>query len=356
MKRGRFPVPAFFLFFPLSLPLSAQAPFPLTPALEAAYSGGDIAAGTGPAVVSPFAWRPDWPTDIPPDAFSVRGDAALIRLSGTSTRVEGGEGETGNLVPFEYRLSRDSGGRLAEFPFSLGGEFFQVSADYAPSGGVAALVFSTAGEGEGEQEPWKAEFPLPYIPFESPAPEYPGEAARVSRGESLYFVLFKEGGQYLAESWYDPEGNLSGYFVSRFEEWEGRRRIRSVLSLSGAERYYFESGAHVSAVRGAYGDFSAVYGAKGQLLEWEFAPVEPDTPERFALQWDERFLLAAMRDISPSRSPAPAEPPFEYRYEYTLDQRGNWLSRRETAYVTRDGLLVPAGVKQTDRRIVYRGE
>jgi hypothetical protein len=352
-----------FLLFPISLSLSAQVPFPLAPALETACFGGVFAPAADLAPGS--AWQPDWPEDIPPDAFSVKGDAALIRLSGTLSRYEDpAEIKTAVLVPFEYRLNRDGGGRLVEFPLSLGGSFFQIRADYAPSGAVAALVFSASGEGEGgteaEQEPWIAEFPLPYTPFESAAPKLPEEAARVSREESVYFVLFEEGGRHITESWYDPEGNLAGYFISFFEEREDRRRILSVLSFDDAERYHFESRAYVSAIRGGRGNFSAVYGAKGQVLEREFVPAEPDAalkpPERFSFQWDERFLLVCMRDISPSRSSGPAEPPLEFRYEYTLDQRDNWLSRRETAYITRGGLLIPTGTRRIDRSILYRGE
>jgi hypothetical protein len=350
-----------FLLFLASLPLSAQVPFPLGPALETACFGGIFAPGADPAAGPGSAWQPDWPADIPPDAFSVQGDAALIRLSGTSTKSNGQGPEAGNPSPFEYRLRWDSRGRLAEFPLSLGGEFFRIRADYAPSGGLAGLVFSGTGEGEGG-ESWIAEFPLPYSPFESPAPRFPGEAVRVSRGEAVYFVLFEEGGEYLSESWYDGEGNLAGYFVSLFEEWEGRRRILSVLNFDDSRRYYFDNRGCVSAIRGPRGNFSAVYGAKGQVLEWEFAPAGPDAepapPGRFALQWDERFLLVSLRDLSPSRASAglPTESPAEYRYEYTLDRRGNWLSRRETAYVSRGGLLIPAGVKQIDRYILYREE
>jgi hypothetical protein len=370
--------PAFFLLFLISLPLSAEIPFPLIPALVAAYSGGSFTRGSGfTPGVSGLAWQPDWPGDIPPDAFTVRGDAALIRLSGTSARYENPaktEPETETQVPFEYRLRRDEQGRPLEFPLSLEGRFWQIRADHAPSGGVTALVFDAAGRGEGEagveigteaeQEPWTAEFPLSYIPFESPAPKLPGEAVRVSQGEAVYFVLFEEGVSSISESWYGPEGKLAGYFVSFFEEWEGRRRILSVLGFDGAERYHFESGASVSAIRGLRGNFSALYGARGQPLEREFVPVELELeldaalrpPEHFDFQWDERLLLVSMRDISSSQSSEPVEPPVEYRYEYTLDQRGNWLSRRETAYIRRGGLLIPAGTKQTDRYIVYRGE
>jgi hypothetical protein len=346
----------------------------LAPALETACFGGIFAPG---ADASGSAWQPDWPADIPPDAFSVKGDAALIRISGTLTGHEdSAETKTAALVPFEYRLNRDDRGRLVEFPLSLGGDFFQIHADYSPSGAVAALVFVGTGKGEGEaqterapetesaaeaeQEPWTARFPLPYIPFESPAPKFPGEAVRVSRGESVYFVLFEEGGKHVSESWYDAEANLAGYFVSLFEEWEGRRRIVSTLSFDDTKRYFFESRAYVSAIRSLRGNFSAVYGARGQLLEREFAPAGTDAalkrPGRFAFQWDERFLLVSMRDSSPSRSSGPAESPIEFRYEYTLDHQGNWLSRRETAYLTRSGLLIPVGTKQIDRYILYRGE
>ncbi|MDR1637231.1 MAG: hypothetical protein LBR93_07820 [Treponema sp.] len=346
--------------------MPAQVPFPLGPALETACFGGIFAPGADSAAGSGSAWQPDWPADIPPDAFSVKGEAALIRLSGTSARLNGQGPEAASPGPFEYRLSRDSRGRLVEFPLSLGGDLFQIRADYAPSGGLAGLVFGGTGEGEGgvEQTPWIAEFPLPYSPFESPAPQFPGEAVRVSRGEAVYFVLFEEGGKYLSESWYDGEGNLAGYFVSLFEEREGRRRILSVLNSDNAKRYYFDNQGHVSAIRGPWGNFSAVYGARGQVLEWEFAPAGPDAepapPGRFALQWDERFLLVSLRGLSPSpsRSSAgiPDESPVEYRYEYALDRRGNWLSRRETAYVSRGGLLIPVGVKQIDRHILYREE
>jgi hypothetical protein len=296
----------------------------------------------------------------------VKGEASLISLSGTSSIAGPAEMEP---VPFEYRVRRDNQGRLVEFPLSLGGALWRVRVDYTVSGGIAGLVFDVPGETEGEAEPWSAEFPLPYTPFESPAPKLPGEAVRFSQGETVYFVLFEEGGNFIAESWYDPAGNLAGYFRCIFTERAGQRRLRSIRrdvvvqpenpgeepqNVADTEDYYFESGGHVSGTAGPYGVFSALYGARGQPLEWEFAPADAGEPGRFSLQWDELGFLVRMRNANPGLSAEPKV--FEYRYEYTLDQRGNWLSRRETVYAGWGGLLVPIGVKQTDRRIVYRAE
>jgi hypothetical protein len=339
------------MFFLRRPPVFAELPFPLIPALMAACSDEIFAKDTG------LAWQPDWPVDIPPDAFSVKG-ASLIRLSGTSsTGVEEAAetetaAETAALVPFEYRLSRDDQGRLVEFPFSQGGRFWQIRVDYTPLGGIAALVFSAVGEDEATV----AEFPRPYVPFESPAPKLPDEAVRLSQGETVYFVLFEEGVRHIAESWYDPAGNLAGYFNSVFEEREGQRRLRSVRweipaqAEEPVEEYHFQSGGYVSETGGPYGVFSARYGARGPL-EWDLAPVEAagaGAPGHFSLQWDENGLLVRMRQEVAGAAL------IEYRYEYTLDERGNWLSRRETVYAERGGLFIPVGAKQTDRRIVYR--
>jgi hypothetical protein len=62
-----------------------------------------------------------------------------------------------------------------------------------------------------------------------------------------------------------------------------------------------------------------------------------------------------MRDLGPAAGGPEEGPdfPVDLRYEYELDSRGNWITRREIARFRRGDLLLPAYSRELTRRISY---
>jgi hypothetical protein len=383
----------FFFIICLFLPslLTAQnaeppvsSPFPLGPVLVEAFYGDG-------------RWRPDWPVEIAPDAFTVEGAReVVVELSYT-----GGEPPTADQIPrgpgpvpllSGYRWAGDSAGRLTAFPAALpldaaeGGApglvFAQVEVRRGGEGGILELGIRApvsrrdvpAGEAEeggvttGIQAPgavaegretretetpaetlWSVLFPVPQFPELPPSPE----PAKVQCGEAVFYVLFNGGGGWIAETWYDPWGSFAAYFKTLLGS-EPAGGVRRVLGLEG-EGYNrdcrYESGGNLSECSGDQGYFSALYDARGR-------PRYRISGRSYGLQWDEEGRLADMRDLSPLSAavsvPEGSGEPASFRYEYELDSRGSWIRRREISLFLRGNLLLPERMGETVRRIDYR--
>jgi hypothetical protein len=350
----------FFVFLSLSGLLRSQeeappgaSPFPLGPVLaEAIYGEG--------------RWRPDWPLEIAPDAFTVKGSPAAITVELGGIR-EAGAGESASresaagAPPYPgipYRLARDSGGRLASFPMALG----------MAGGNPPALVFAQVEvlRGEGVQElrilvpappgsagdpgdilVWSVLFPSPCLPGMPPA----GDPVKVQCGEDLYYALFGGGGNRITETWYDPWGNFAAYFETRIGLPEAAGPC--VLGVRGKDfnrDCHYESGGNLSECSGDQGFYSAVYGRGGRPLYWRAG--QEYGGREYGLSWDEEGRLTGMRDLGPG---VPGEEPLPaaFRYEYEFDSRGNWILRREIALFRRENLLIPERMRETVRRIDY---
>jgi hypothetical protein len=352
--------------------------------LEAAYTG----AGR---------WRPDWPREIPPDAFTAAGVVTRIDLV-LGDRQGAGEApweETGEAGRPRYRLARDLRGRPTDFPLALpgGAVIVQVRARYddqgdgilgfdidlpaagnsrPPAAGEAPNVRTESVIGAlpaeippAETDPAEAFIPLsvrfsaPYLPGRGNPPA--AEPVKVQSGEAVYYVLFDEGGGWIAETWFDPWGNFTAYHKTRIGPDDtagdgppGEDRTFRVLGLEGEgynrdQRY--ESGGNLSECSGEGGYFSALYDARGKPRYWTAG-------REYGLRWDEEGLLRDMRDLGPPAAEAASgdgEPPVpvDFRYEYDLDSRGNWIVRRETALFRRGNLLLPAYSRELVRHINY---
>jgi hypothetical protein len=222
------------------------------------------------------------------------------------------------------------------------------------------------------------------MPGEGTPPAKPDEAVKVQSGEQVFYVLFSEGGNEIAETWFDPWGTFVAYFKTRIERAPAAGapwRIRSQEGAHFRRDYYSETGGDLSRYAGDDGDFSIFYSARCLPLFWTSTPgtaaggtgILPETGI-FSFQWDEQGQLVRLRDLSPagpdtgegiviSPGAAPAgdaaeadvEPPpvpVDFRYEYEFDARGNWVLRREIALYRRDGLLLPAYSREISRRII----
>ncbi|MDR2136123.1 MAG: hypothetical protein LBO76_05860 [Treponema sp.] len=343
------------------LPDPGSGFFPLSLVLEAVQGG----AGR---------WRPDWPREIPPDAFAVEGALDL--------GLDPGEGVLGR-----YRLARDAGGRLTDFPLALpspqGPVFAQARISYGGEGGITGIDIelpapepapgappgaeasddaetsagAEASDGAGIPDAllFSLRFEEPYFP-DSAAPPRAG----VVYGERRYYVLFSAGVREIAETWFDPQGVCTAYAKSRIAREaprSGAAPAEAPWRITGLEiaeygpegapesrpaLFHYESGGNLSESSGGYGSFSAIYGAAGRPLAWSRDSLN------FSLQWDQGGRLVRLRDLTGS--------PADFRYDYEFDSRGNWVRRRETALVRAGNLLLPAYSRDLVRRIVYAEE
>jgi hypothetical protein len=375
-----------FLSLLLAFPCGAQVPpgegvpFPLSLVLEAVQTGAGC-------------WRPDWPLEIPPDAFAGSG-AARIEL-------ELGEASSGILE--HYRLER-TGGRLTDFPLALpialsgvrsnpppedssgepGPVFVQVHCRYDEEGSLAGLDIEIPGTqapagnptdppaGTGSGGPSAGSlvihFDPPYVPQSERA-----SGARVLYGDRLYLVLLSGGIHEITETWFDSQGIFSAYFTSRIgPEIPGGAFPWFILGIEGSENsgengelrpldsavFHRESGGNLSEYAGGPGLFSAVYGPEGRPHYWVRGE------RNYSLQWDEEDRLVRMRDLGTTGPEAAADEmgstagpsPVDFRYEYEYDTGADWVLRRETALFRTGNLLLPAYRRELIRTIVYEGD
>ena len=313
--------------------------FPLS-AIQAQNDGGRAA---GPSGIFPLAlvleaaefsaaeagiWRPDWPVQLPPDAFRVLAGA----VSGITL-----EGE-GVLLTFRYDHEEN---RLEEFPFMLNGRMAQVSLGFR-DGAIREMTVSFPPD-EGA---WELEF-LEYR-YGNPGGLglwFPVLARGYFAG-SWYFVSLSRWARGITETWFDQEGNvLGGYAFSLTEYGEGQR-IRSVRPLLAPDapeiRLYYDSWGLVTRIAGPGGAYTALHHRDVFVRYWERGD------GAFYLQWDANGVLVRMTHTDAE------EPDLEYRFEYTFDERGNWVERREIVMIRRGGFWFPSPGTIFKRSLEYR--
>jgi YD repeat-containing protein len=329
--------------------------FPLSLLLDAAVSGE-------------FPWSPDWPVAIPPDSFAlVAGRAVALTLvlpagyldtapgdSGASgdSRAEtagdeaGGaaEDKAGEEAAAEYRLARNAAGLFLEFPFFANGALCQATAEY--EGGGSAQARKITLDNPAAPDPWVFEF----LEYRQGNPAL----ARISHSGSWSFVAPEYLETRTNETWYDAEGLAQGFCALEYRLQDGARRLVSVDRRSGEDElilvYDHNSAGSVSGISAPEGEYAALYNAAARPRYWE----QPGSA--YTLQWDEQGFLTGITGVSRDETGGEAEPQrIDIRYEYTLDERGNWIERRETSFVRRFGRLVPDSTG-TIRRIINYGD
>jgi len=288
--------------------------FPLALVLEAAgLTGEEYNKGND------NFWRPDWPLELPPDSFMVRNG----KLSEAAVFGDGV-----SLV-----LRYDPEGRVEEFPFMLNGNIVRVSLMYRGGLEIHAMDLSF----ESEEDVYRFEF-LEYLD------SYPS-LVRASYGELWCFVSLSKRGNVIMETWYDEEGiALGAYAFSLIKIGENTRisAVRDYSNRDGFVEYFYDSRNLLTESSGFNGVFKVLYFLEDLPRYWERRPANSNGAGNFALQWDENgFLLRITADTYPADT-YPADSRVDYRYEYTVDERGNWIERREIRMISRFGLLVPS--------------
>jgi hypothetical protein len=197
---------------------------------------------------------------------------------------------------------------------------------------------------------------------------------------AYYFAALEYNGASAVETWYDQEGK------ALFALESGSRGTNRISSSSGdgpitgpatgPVTIDYNNAGLISAVTGNGETLSALYNAGGmprylEISRHHGSPDEninknnennenaknPDAGlplrESYVYQWDETGRLI--------RLSGGAEGSLDYRYEYTLDDRGNWTERRELRMELLgsgdgegpEGRLVPAALRRIRRTIRY---
>jgi hypothetical protein len=338
---------ALIVFLSLSFAAGQEEPFPppVPPGVEGKKSPRLIPLSPLLEIISArgIFWRPDWPEDFPPDAFSVNSGLPL-----SIVLTYGGD----TLV-----LRRDREGRLREFPFFWDESFIRFQADYDSAGRIQRLAAETP---DGS---WAADFPENFLISGDTGP------VRVTYAGTWYFAVIVEAGFGFSETWYGAEGNFAAWYQARVHRDGPSWRLRSLEFRDGGgqsrDDYDYDNGGNITRVNSPRGEFGAGY-RNGRPVYWDrapaavpeaenaaaedpeslSAPLVPEQPGKFTLQWDERGFLTAKR-------PREEETGGEFRYEYETGSRGNWTRRQDIELTGLEDLLFPLFRGQYERQISY---
>jgi len=297
--------------------------FFLIPVFETVFSGS-------------LRWSPDWPSDIPPDGFSLPPGNPPLRILELSNGNE------------TFTLTRDSEGRLLEFPFFYKGGYAKVKSTYSPYGALQTMNISfknlseQSEESQEEEEVWDITFPPDFLPYSELSPGGSFPVLRVtakpdSTDGSDFFVFIFESPIFLTETWYDSGGNMLAFSKASVNVESGAWRIRSlqIYGESGVrfEDRFFDSFGNITEIR--YSSDSsedrrvlALY-RDSMPTYWQFDNL------RYNLQWDTRGILTIIKAGDESGLET------EYRYGYDMDAFGVWARREEAAYRIQFDLLSP---------------
>jgi len=297
---------------------ASEKPASEKPAEGNPAEGNPYAETPNPALVlalgdQPPRWRPDWPAEIPPDAFLLRGGRTARAVS---VSVESSGSYLARWSPL---------GRILERPFFWAGSAYALSFARGASGLPASYRLAGAGEGPGTESvslSFSADGTLAAAERRNP------DASIVSR--------FHPFGSTLEELEYDQEGRAAARRSVLFSR-EGPRAAYFYSDggeSAPAASFDYDSGGR--ATRIVYGErvFEAVYGARDLPVAVRGAGGAVPGERRY--QWDERGLLS--RETVFGEDGATLE---ETAYAYEFDAYGEWTVRRALKYAHRFGIWAP---------------
>ena len=283
-------------------------------------------------------WRPDYPSYFPPDGFVTHEKIELIELS---------NGDESFIVKY------DKAGRLLEFPFFYNDSYAQINASYTETGALSRMTvtlknYSSGESNQSDEKIVNITFPNNFLPFSqiSPGGEFPPISIRYE--DTVYHVFIFESPVFLTETWFDSEGNILFFCKASVNVDNGKWRIRAMelQDINGAQfvDFYFDSYGNITEIKIQDGVFISLYNENlPNYLRYNDL--------KYELFWDTQNVLQIIK-----ASEFIDEIYTEYRYEYDFDDYGNWIKRRETAYIISSNLLVPDPSYSRGiwvRRIIY---
>jgi hypothetical protein len=310
-------------------------------------------------------WRPDWPLSAPPDLFYTIPESAVITVSveepeqnfaeqadvpeTEEAAAEGlaseepaaeepaadkntaGENAAEGIALMTGEISVEwRNGRLTRFPVLRDSSFIQARAEYNAAGNLSAI--------SGED-------------FELAILEYDGEgrpvSVRLRTDGGYFFAAIEYAPNRVTETWYDENGSPQSVL---YTDKTGDSAVIHYGENGGeaeTSKFFFNSHGLVSEIRSPRGTWSAQYERRGLPARLE-RNLENGT-ERYGFQWDETGRLTSLF----ARVPDAGSPAQESRFEYVLDDRGNWITRREIRMINLSGRLFPAPGALIKRRIHY---
>jgi hypothetical protein len=300
-------------------------------------------------------WQPDWPPNIPVDAFNILNDARARDISAV-TLVSGG---------LQLSARRDEQGLLTEFPVFMNGVFYQFKTRFDSRGRISGFVM----EGESPVE-------IQFLAFENSGGR--PSLARIHNGGTWLFASLSDQNGLALETWYDASGTPLAVFsaqsengVIRFYKYAiqnsggetaappsaaGRIppavqaanniKVPTVVITPGSavrvKILHYDSMGNATQAESEQGVFGAVYNGRN-LYYWQ----DPAS-RKVSLQWDGRGLLVRMSGVAGDNAA------LDYRYEYIVDNHGVWIERREFSMEPRLGVLIPVAGGSFIRKIEYR--
>ena len=262
-------------------------------------------------------WQPDWPPDFPPDAFR------LAAPDWISITVNTGQGQ--------YTLNRD---RLHfQYPCVFEDALIQVRLDYLTDDEGNTLLKYAELENIAEIEVIEYLNNDPYL-------------LRLYR-EDYFFIYLQYGTGIIIESWFDREG----IFLEQYEYHKlyGEEGISSITKYSDNEEITrsFDSRFLVTRILGDGLQLTATYYRDYLPRYWSREFLIGNGIQRLIFQWDENELLVGSNNYSFFGEFT------DSRYEYTFDERGNWIERRELRMAESIGIMVPVPGATITRIIDY---
>ena len=297
-------------------------------------------------------WRPDWPSDIPFDGFTVNKDSGKYEVVELSNAND----------TFTVKYNRE--GKLLEFPFFYYNSYAQINAVYTDLGALSKMDIIlknySSSDKENQTEDNKTEdnqneeriltvnFPDNFLPYSEMSPGGAFPVISLSLDDTLYHVFIFESPVFLSETWFDSEGNMLLFCKANVNVENSVWRIESMEIQNIDEAlfvdYFYDSYGNITQIESSDGLFSSLYN-ENKPSYWR------NYTQQYELFWDTQSILRVVKTAL-----LDGDIYTEYRYEYDFDNTGNWIKRMETARVLSSNLLVPnpAYVRGIwKRRIVY---
>jgi YD repeat-containing protein len=313
-----------------------------------------LAAGRAEALtlVLPAGYLDGVPGAAPEDEAPDGASGGALDGAAPNGGAADGTAEDGGEAAVEYRLARDAAGRFVAFPLLVNGVFYQAVAEYDGEGPASKIALGNPAEAAADpgvpQDPGEFPWEFEFLEYRDGKPA----VARINNGGTWLFAAPEYRETQTSETWYDAEGRAQGFFALEYRLEEGARRLVSTDRRSDGDgsllAYRYNSAGRISGISAPEGEYTALYNAAALPRYWE-------RPEGvYALQWDERgFLVRLTGELRDETGTGPRQ--IDIRYEYTLDERGNWIERRETSFVRLFGRLIPQSTAAI-RRIIDYGE